>query len=79
MTGHSTRTADCRLPPATEPVRIHEPIARDSKPVDVTELDVIKNPGGVKIVPLEAAQAPRAIDDADFAAIQGKFRDLQRA
>jgi hypothetical protein len=23
---------------------------RDSKPVDVTEIDVIKNPGGIKIV-----------------------------
>lgn len=46
---------------------------RDSKPVDVTELDVIKNPGGIKLVPLEAAQAPRALDDVDFAAIQGNF------
>lgn len=46
---------------------------RDSKPVDVTELDVIKNPGGIKIVPLEAAQAPRALDDVDFAAVQGNF------
>src|SRR4051812_14954348 len=46
---------------------------RESKPVDVTELDVIKNPGGMKIVPLEAAQAPRALDDVDFAAVQGNF------
>src|SRR6266571_9466271 len=46
---------------------------RDSKPVEVSELDVIKNPGGIKIVPLEAAQAPRALDDVDFAAIQGNF------
>jgi D-methionine transport system substrate-binding protein len=46
---------------------------RDSKPVDVTELDVVKNPGGIKIVPLEAAQAPRVLDDVDFAAIQGNF------
>lgn len=46
---------------------------RDRKPVDVTELDVIKNPGGIKIVPLESAQAPRARDDIDFAAIQGNF------
>lgn len=46
---------------------------RDSNPVDVTELDVIKNPGNIKIVPLEAAQAPRALDDVDFAAIQGNF------
>jgi hypothetical protein len=29
---------------------------RESKPVDVTELDVIKNFGGIRIVPLEAAQ-----------------------
>ncbi len=46
---------------------------RDSKPIDVTELDVIKNPGGIKIIPLEAAQAPRALEDVDFAAIQGNF------
>ena len=46
---------------------------RDSKPIDVSELDVIKNPGGIKIVPLEAAQAPRALDDVDFAAVQGNF------
>jgi len=46
---------------------------RDSKPVEVSELDVIKNPGGIKIVPLESAQAPRALDDVDFAAIQGNF------
>jgi D-methionine transport system substrate-binding protein len=46
---------------------------RDSKPIDVTELDVIKNPSGIKIVPLEAAQAPRALDDVDFAAVQGNF------
>lgn len=46
---------------------------RDSKPVDVTELDVIKNPGGIKIVPLEAAQAPRALDDVDAAAINTNY------
>lgn len=46
---------------------------KDSNPVDVTELDVVKNPSGIKIVPLEAAQAPRALVDVDFAAIQGNF------
>lgn len=46
---------------------------RDSKPVDVTELDVIKNPSGIKIVPLENAQAPRVLPDVDYAAIQGNF------
>lgn len=42
-------------------------------PVEVTELDVIKNPAGIKIVPLENAQGPRALEDVEFAAIQGNF------
>lgn len=46
---------------------------KDNNPVDVTELDVIGNPNGIKIVPLENAQAPRALGDADFAAVQGNF------
>jgi D-methionine transport system substrate-binding protein len=46
----------------------------DSKPVDVTELDVIKNPGGIKILPLETAQAPRAIDDVDSPPFRGISR-----
>jgi ABC-type metal ion transport system substrate-binding protein len=29
---------------------------RDSKPVDVTEIDVIKNPGGIKTVPASPAR-----------------------
>jgi D-methionine transport system substrate-binding protein len=45
----------------------------NANPVDVTELDVTANPSGIRIVPLEAAQAPRALDDVDFAAIQGNF------
>lgn len=46
---------------------------RDNNPVDVTELDVVKNDSGVKLVPLENAQGPRALDDLDFVAIQGNF------
>jgi D-methionine transport system substrate-binding protein len=46
---------------------------RDNNPVDVTELDVVKNPSGIKLVPLENAQGPRALDDVDFVAIQGNF------
>lgn len=46
---------------------------KDSNPVDVTELDVVSNPSGIKIVPLENAQAPRALPDVDFAAVQGNF------
>jgi D-methionine transport system substrate-binding protein len=42
-------------------------------PVQVSERDVIANPRALRIVPLEAAQAPRSLDDADLAAIQGNF------
>ncbi|MDI7047173.1 MetQ/NlpA family ABC transporter substrate-binding protein, partial [Escherichia coli] len=48
-------------------------IKPNPNPVDVTERDVIANPAGIKIVPLESAQAPRALDDVDYAAIQGNF------
>jgi D-methionine transport system substrate-binding protein len=46
---------------------------KDTNPVDVTELDVVKNPSGIRLVPLENAQGPRALDDVDFVAIQGNF------
>ncbi|WP_298964154.1 MetQ/NlpA family ABC transporter substrate-binding protein [uncultured Methylobacterium sp.] len=45
----------------------------NGNPVDVTELDVIANPKRLRIVPLEAAQAPRALEDVDLAAVQGNF------
>lgn len=48
-------------------------IRPNSNPVDVTERDVIANPAGIRIVPLESAQAPRALEDVDYAAIQGNF------
>ncbi|PMS36851.1 methionine-binding protein [Trinickia symbiotica] len=48
-------------------------IRPNPNPVDVTEHDVIANPGGIRIVPLESAQAPRALEDVDYAAIQGNF------
>ncbi|MDE1144744.1 MAG: MetQ/NlpA family ABC transporter substrate-binding protein [Paraburkholderia tropica] len=50
-------------------VRIRE----NPNPVDVSEHDVIANPAGIRIVPLDTAQAPRALEDVDFAAIQGNF------
>jgi D-methionine transport system substrate-binding protein len=46
---------------------------RENKPVDVTELDVIENKVGLKLLLLENAQGPRALDDADYVAIQGNF------
>lgn len=39
----------------------------------VSERDITRNPRQLKIVPLDAAQAPRSLDDADLAAIQGNF------
>jgi D-methionine transport system substrate-binding protein len=48
-------------------------IRENPNPVDVTERDVIANPAGIRIVPLESAQAPRALEDVDYAAIQGNF------
>jgi D-methionine transport system substrate-binding protein len=48
-------------------------IKANANPVDVTEQDVIANPAGIRIVPLDSAQAPRALDDVDYAAIQGNF------
>lgn len=42
-------------------------------PVSLSERDVVSNPRRLKIVPLDAAQAPRSLDDADLAAIQGNF------
>lgn len=48
-------------------------IRENPNPVDVSERDVVANPAGIRIVPLETAQAPRALEDVDFAAIQGNF------
>ena len=42
-------------------------------PISLSERDVVANPKRLKIVPLDAAQAPRSLDDADLAAIQGNF------
>src|SRR5699024_4059017 len=39
----------------------------------VSEKDIVENYYDLDIVPLEAAQIPRALDDADFAFINGNF------
>jgi D-methionine transport system substrate-binding protein len=41
--------------------------------INISERDLSANPKKLKIVPLEAAQAPRSLDDADISAIQGNF------
>ncbi|WP_225783193.1 MetQ/NlpA family ABC transporter substrate-binding protein [Xenophilus sp. Marseille-Q4582] len=42
-------------------------------PLTVSERDIVANPKKLKLVPLEAAQAPRSLADADIAAVQGNF------
>lgn len=42
-------------------------------PLSVSERDIVNNPKRLKIVPLDAAQAPRSLADADLAAVQGNF------
>lgn len=41
--------------------------------INISERDLSANPKKLKIVPLDAAQAPRSLDDADLSAIQGNF------
>jgi len=48
-------------------------IKENANPIDVSELDIVENKAGLKLVLLENAQGPRALDDADFVAIQGNF------
>jgi len=42
-------------------------------PLRISEKDVAENPRKLKFVPLEAAQLPRSLDDADYAIINGNF------
>lgn len=42
-------------------------------PITASERDISANPKHLRLVPLDAAQAPRALADTDLAAIQGNF------
>lgn len=42
-------------------------------PLAVSEKDVAENPKKVKIVPLEAAQLPRSLDDTGYSFVNGNF------
>ena len=42
-------------------------------PVRASEKDVAVNTKKIKLLPLEAAQLPRALDDADFAFVNGNY------
>ena len=42
-------------------------------PLRASERDVLENPKKLKLVPLEAAQLPRSLADADYAFVNGNF------
>jgi len=45
----------------------------DTDPVKASERDIAVNLRGVKLLPLEAAQLPRALQDADYAFVNGNY------
>jgi D-methionine transport system substrate-binding protein len=45
----------------------------NTDPLKASEKDVAHNLRGVKLLPLEAAQLPRALQDADYAFVNGNF------
>ncbi|WP_431286012.1 MetQ/NlpA family ABC transporter substrate-binding protein [Roseateles chitinivorans] len=42
-------------------------------PIRVTEKDIAANPLNLKLQPIEAAQIPRTLDDAEYAIVNGNF------
>lgn len=46
---------------------------KDGAGLEATESDIADNPKNLEIVPLEAAQLPRSLDDVDLAVINGNF------
>lgn len=45
----------------------------NTDPVKASEKDVAANPKGIRLLPLEAAQLPRALQDADYAFVNGNY------
>lgn len=45
----------------------------NTDPITVSEKDIADNIKHIKLVPLEAAQLPRSLDDTDFSFINGNF------
>lgn len=42
-------------------------------PIRASERDIAANPKGIKLLPLEAAQLPRSLQDADYAFVNGNY------
>lgn len=45
----------------------------DFDPITASERDVAENIKGIRLIPLEAAQLPRSLDDTDFSFVNGNF------
>jgi D-methionine transport system substrate-binding protein len=45
----------------------------DVDPLRVSEKDIVANPYALKLLPLEAAQLPRSLGDAEYAIVNGNF------
>src|SRR5690606_49516 len=48
-------------------------VRADIDPLRVAERDVTENPKKIRLQPVEAAQLPRTVGDADFAIVPGNF------
>ena len=46
---------------------------REGVGLEATELDIVKNPKNIKIVPMEAANLPASLPDLDLAVINGNY------
>jgi|SRR5699024_6026954 len=46
---------------------------KEIDPLRITEQDIADNPYEIEIRPIDAAQGPRALEDADYVAIQGNY------
>lgn len=42
-------------------------------PIRASEKDVVQNPKKLRLVPIEAAQLPRSLDDTDYSFVNGNF------
>lgn len=62
----------------TRAMRILEDIGwitlkKDVDPIKISQEDIAENKYNIKIIPMEAAQGPRALQDVDYVAVQGNF------
>lgn len=48
-------------------------LRKEIDPLRITEQDIADNPYEIEIRPIDAAQGPRALEDADYVAIQGNY------